>query len=61
MERFFFAAGSVIAFYGDCDFTGDNEDRSIEIFRQRFSSARELTFILVGSFDPAAIKPLRLW
>ncbi|MFC0252717.1 M16 family metallopeptidase [Massilia consociata] len=33
-------------------------DRSIEIFRQRFSSARDLTFILVGSFDAAAIKPL---
>ncbi|WP_020652642.1 M16 family metallopeptidase [Massilia niastensis] len=33
-------------------------DRSIDIFRQRFSSARDLTFIVVGSFDPAAIKPL---
>ncbi|WP_288380938.1 pitrilysin family protein [uncultured Massilia sp.] len=33
-------------------------DRSIEIFKQRFSSARDLTFILVGSFDPVAIKPL---
>ena len=33
-------------------------DRSIDIFRQRFSSAKDLTFILVGSFDPAAIKPL---
>jgi zinc protease len=33
-------------------------DRSIDIFRQRFSSARDLTFILVGSFDAAAIKPL---
>lgn len=33
-------------------------DRSIDIFRQRFSSARDLTFILVGSFDTATIKPL---
>ncbi len=33
-------------------------DRSIDIFRQRFSSAKDLTFILVGSFDAAAIKPL---
>lgn len=33
-------------------------DRSIDIFKQRFSSARDLTFILVGSFDVAAIKPL---
>ena len=33
-------------------------DRSIDIFRQRFSSARDLTFILVGSFDVAALKPL---
>jgi zinc protease len=33
-------------------------DRSIEIYRQRFSSARDLTFILVGSFEVAAIKPL---
>lgn len=33
-------------------------DRSIDIFRERFSSARDLSFILVGSFDPAAIKPL---
>ncbi|MEW6763464.1 MAG: insulinase family protein [Pseudomonadota bacterium] len=33
-------------------------DRSIDIFKQRFSSAKDLTFILVGSFDPAGIKPL---
>ena len=33
-------------------------DRSIDIFQQRFSSAKDLTFILVGSFDAAAIKPL---
>jgi zinc protease len=33
-------------------------ERSIDIYRQRFSSARDLCFILVGSFDVAAIKPL---
>jgi zinc protease len=33
-------------------------DRSIDIYRQRFSSARDLTFIFVGSFDVAAVKPL---
>jgi zinc protease len=33
-------------------------ERSIEIYRQRFSSAKGLTFILVGSFEPAALKPL---
>ena len=33
-------------------------DRSIDIFRQRFSSAKELTFILVGSFDEKKIRPL---
>ena len=39
--------------YGQIDL-----DRSIDIFKQRFSSAKDLTFILVGSFDPVAIKPL---
>lgn len=33
-------------------------DRSIDIFRQRFSSARDMTFILAGSFDEKAIRPL---
>jgi len=33
-------------------------DRAIDIYRQRFSSAKDLTFIFVGSFDVAAIKPL---
>jgi zinc protease len=40
------------------EFTQINLDRSIEIYRQRFSSARDLTFILVGSFDLDTIKPL---
>ncbi len=35
-----------------------NLDRSIALQRQRFSSAKGLTFILVGDFDLAAIKPL---
>ncbi len=35
-----------------------NLDRSIAIYRERFSSAKDLTFILVGSFDPVNIKPL---
>ena len=33
-------------------------DRSIAIYRERFSSAKGLTFVLVGSFDPVKLKPL---
>ncbi|MFP5393959.1 MAG: M16 family metallopeptidase, partial [Gammaproteobacteria bacterium] len=33
-------------------------DRALDVYRARFSSARDLTFILVGSFDVQAIKPL---
>jgi zinc protease len=33
-------------------------DRAIAIYRQRFSSARDLSFIFVGSFDVATLKPL---
>ena len=33
-------------------------DRSIAIYRERFSSAKDLTFVLVGSFDLQTIKPL---
>jgi zinc protease len=33
-------------------------DRAIDIYRHRFSSAKDLTFIFVGSFDVGAIKPL---
>jgi zinc protease len=33
-------------------------DRSIALYRQRFSSARGMTFVLVGSFDVDRIKPL---
>lgn len=35
-----------------------NLDRSIALYRQRFASAKGLTFVLVGDFDVAAIKPL---
>ena len=40
------------------DFAKLSLDRSIEIYRQRFSSAKDLTFIIVGSFEVAAIKPM---
>ncbi|MGZ5183136.1 MAG: M16 family metallopeptidase, partial [Ramlibacter sp.] len=33
-------------------------DRSIALYRQRFSSAKGFTFILAGNFDVAKIKPL---
>lgn len=33
-------------------------DRSIAIYRERFSSAKDLTFVMVGSFDVNKIKPL---
>jgi zinc protease len=40
------------------DFRKVDLDRSISIYRDRFSSAKGLTFILVGSFDVKTIKPL---
>jgi len=40
------------------EFSTIDLDRSIDIFRQRFSSAKDLTFILAGSFDEKAIRPL---
>jgi zinc protease len=40
------------------DFSKLSLERSIALYRQRFTSARGLTFILVGSFDVATIKPL---
>jgi zinc protease len=33
-------------------------DRSIEIYNARFGSAKDFTFVVVGSFDVATIKPL---
>ncbi|MCC7599013.1 insulinase family protein [Janthinobacterium sp. FW305-129] len=56
------------AMYGDnprvdgvpraADFDKVGLDRSLEIFRQRFSSARGMTFIFAGSFELDKIKPL---
>jgi len=40
------------------DFDKVGLDRSLEIFRQRFSSARNMTFIFTGSFELEKIKPL---
>lgn len=33
-------------------------DRAVEIYRDRFADAGDFTFLIVGSFDPAAIRPL---
>jgi len=35
-----------------------NEDRALEIYKERFGNANGFTFVLVGKFDLAAIKPL---
>lgn len=40
------------------DFSKVSLDRAIDIYKARFGSAKGLTFILVGSFDTARIKPL---
>jgi len=40
------------------DFSAIDLDRALGIYRERFSSARGFTFVIVGSFDLAAIKPL---
>ncbi|MCU6432381.1 insulinase family protein [Undibacterium sp. Jales W-56] len=40
------------------DFTKIDLDRSMAIFSERFSSAKGLTFIIVGSFEIDQIKPL---
>ncbi|MES2150289.1 MAG: insulinase family protein [Pseudomonadota bacterium] len=40
------------------DFSKVSLERSLEIYKERFSSARDLTFILVGSFELDKIKPL---
>lgn len=40
------------------DFAQINPDHSDAFFRQRFGSAKGLTFIIVGSFDLEKIKPL---
>ena len=33
-------------------------DHSIDLFKERFSSARGMTFIFVGNFDPVSLKPM---
>jgi zinc protease len=40
------------------DFAKVDLDRSIETYKARFGSAKGLTFIMVGSFELAAVKPL---
>jgi zinc protease len=40
------------------DFDKVNVDRSLEIYKERFSNARGWTFFIVGSFDVAKLKPL---
>lgn len=40
------------------DFSKINLDRSFEIYRERFGSAKDFTFFFVGSFDVAKVKPL---
>ena len=40
------------------DFSKVDLDRAIGIYKERFSSAKGLSFILVGSFDPERVKPL---
>lgn len=33
-------------------------DHTIDLYKERFSSARDMTFIFVGNFDPVTFKPL---
>ena len=40
------------------DFSHIDLERAMAIFRERFSSAKGLTFLIVGSFEPEKIKPL---
>ena len=40
------------------EYEGINLDRVINIYKERFSSARGMTFFMVGSFDVAKVKPL---
>jgi zinc protease len=40
------------------EFSQISLDRSIAIYRERFSSAKDLTFVMVGSFDAAKVRPL---
>nr|MBP6215241.1 insulinase family protein [Chitinophagaceae bacterium] len=40
------------------DFDKINLDRSIQIYKERFSNAGDFTFLFTGSFDEDSIKPL---
>lgn len=40
------------------NFAQINEDRALEIYKERFGNANGFTFVLVGKFDPNTIKPL---
>ncbi|MEO5979016.1 MAG: insulinase family protein [Chryseolinea sp.] len=40
------------------NFAQIKEDRALEIFKERFGNANGFTFVFVGKFDVAAIKPL---
>ncbi|MES3020754.1 MAG: insulinase family protein [Pseudomonadota bacterium] len=40
------------------DFDQVSLERAVALHRARFSSVKGFTFVIVGSFDPAAIKPL---
>ena len=40
------------------DFDKINLDRSLQIYKERFANAGDFTFLFVGSFDEATIKPL---
>jgi zinc protease len=63
-----FSAAIITAMYGASpwaqhparpqDFDKLNLDRSIALYKERFTSARGMTFIMVGNFDIAKLKPL---
>ncbi|HTE29631.1 MAG TPA: insulinase family protein, partial [Chryseolinea sp.] len=40
------------------NFAQINEQRALEIFKERYGNAADFTFVLVGKFDIATIKPL---
>lgn len=40
------------------DFASIDMERALAFYQQRFSSARDMTFLMVGSFDIARVKPL---
>lgn len=40
------------------NFAQINEDRALQIFKERFGNARDFTFVLVGKIDMATLRPL---